>query len=323
MAEHLYLGIDGGQSSTIALIGDEHGVVVGFGQAGPCNHVKSGRGEAKLRRAVLGAVTAAWRNSPLASKHLPEFESAFFGMSGGPEDKAAIIARVLRVRKLEVTHDAVTALVGATRGRPGIVVISGTGSICFGMNAAGATARAGGWGYVFGDEGSAFDTARQALRASLAMEEGWGRATALRDRVVAFTEARDVNEALHKWYTDEFPRSRAAKFARVVDECAGAGDKAARGILLHAAGSLATLVEHVRGRLFRPREEVLVSYIGGAFRSRILLERFRKSVRQSGNNRVAPPAFGPAAGALLAAYRAAGHFEKGGDIRLKNLPPEA
>jgi len=327
MAERLYLGIDGGQSSTVALIGDERGVVLGFGQAGPCNHVKASRGPAKLRRAVLGAVTTAWRNSPRSSPHssgrLPTFDSAYLGMSGGPEDKAAIIEQVLRAKRLEVTHDAVTALMGATEGHPGIIVISGTGSICFGMNEQGATARAGGWGYVFGDEGSAFDTARQALRASLAMEEGWGPPTVLRDRVVAFSTAKDVNEALHKWYTEEYSRSRTATFARVVEECAIAGDRVARGILRNAAGSLARLVEQVRRRLFRPKDEVLVSYIGGAFHSRILLDRFRQLVRAQasapGKNRVTPPALGPAAGALLAAYRAAGHR----DVRLRNLPPEA
>ncbi len=323
MAEHLYLGIDGGQSSTVALIGDERGVVLGFGQAGPCNHVKTSRGPAKLKRAVLGAVKTAWHNSPLSSRRLPTFDSAYFGMSGGPEDKAAIIEQVLHAKRLEVTHDAVTALMGATEGRPGIIVISGTGSICFGMNDEGATARAGGWGYVFGDEGSAFDTARQALRAALAMEEGWGPSTVLRDRVVAFSATADVNEALHKWYTEEYSRSRAATFARVVDECAQAGDRVARGILRNAAASLAHLVERVRRRLFRPKEEVLVSYIGGAFHSRIMLDRFRQQVRGQvsapGRNRVLPPALGPAAGALLAAYRAAGHR----DVRLRNLPPEA
>jgi len=318
----MFLGIDGGQSSTVALIGDDNGVVLGVGQAGPCNHVATSRGPAKLRRAVLGAVRAAWRNAPGTSKRLPEFDSAFFGMSGGPEDKAAIIREVIRARRLEVTHDAVTALMGATEGRSGIIVISGTGSICFGMNDAGETARAGGWGYVFGDEGSAFDSARQALRASLAMEEGWGPSTMLRDKIVEFTAAPgadiDANAVLHKWYTEEFPRSRVATFGRVIDECAIAGDRVARGILRHAASELALLVGRVRSSAFKPRDEVLVSYIGGAFKSRILLDRFRKLVRAQGPNRVMPPVLGPAAGALLAAYRAGGHR----DVRLRNLPPD-
>lgn len=318
----MFLGIDGGQSSTVALIGDANGVVLGVGQAGPCNHVATSRGPAKLRRAVLGAVQAAWKNAPVAGsgarKRLPEFDSAFFGMSGGPEDKAAIIREIIQTKRLEVTHDAVTALMGATHGRAGIIVISGTGSIGFGMNEAGETARAGGWGYIFGDEGSAFDTARQALRASLAMEEGWGPTTALRDRIVEFSGTRDTNGALHRWYTADYPRSRVATFARVVDECAMAGDHVARGILCHAAGHLATLIHHVRENIFKPRDEVLVSYIGGAFKSRILLDRFRKLVRAQGQNRVQAPALGPAAGALLAAYRAAGHR----DVKLKNLPQD-
>ncbi len=318
MPQKLYLGVDGGATSTVALIGDEQGVVVGYGESGPSNHVKKPGGAAKLRRAVLGAVRAAWENSPFGGSRRPILESSFFGMTGGPEDKAALIAKMIRSRRMEVTHDAVTALMGATEGRPGIIVISGTGSICFGMNSHGETARAGGWGYAFGDEGSSFDTARQALRAALAMEEGWTPKTALRDRILKFSSSPGINDAMHRWYTEEFPRSRVASFSREVDQAAIAGDRVARRILQNAALELSHLVERVRRRIFRSGEEVLVSYIGGAFKSRIMLERFRRLVRRQGLNRVVAPALGPAAGALLAAYRAAGR----NDVRLKNLPPE-
>jgi N-acetylglucosamine kinase-like BadF-type ATPase len=318
MSDRLYLGIDGGQSSTVALIGDEHGVVLGVGQAGPCNHVKARGGPAKLRRGVLGAVGAAWRHSPNGGKRLPFFESAFFGMTGGPEDKAAILAEIIRARNIEVTHDAVTALVGATQGRPGIIVISGTGSICFGMNERGQNARAGGWGFIFGDEGSSFDIARRGLRAALAMEEGWGPATALRDAVLKFSGTRSMNDAMHLWYTDDFPRSRVASFSRLIDQAAREGDRVARGILREAAAQLSSLVSRVRPRIFKRNEEAIVSYIGGTWKSRIVLDRFRKLVRAQGPNRVMAPALGPAAGALLAAYRAAGRE----DVRLRNLPPD-
>ena len=318
MSERLYLGIDGGQSSTVALIGDENGVVLGLGQAGPANHVKARGGPRKLKRAVLGAVGAAWTHSPLADKRRPPFESAFFGMTGGPEDKAAILEQIIRSRRMEVTHDAVTALMGATEGRPGIIVISGTGSICFGMNTKGQTARAGGWGYVYGDEGSSFDIARRALRAALSMEEGWGPATVLRDWILRFSDVPMINDAMHAWYTDEFPRSRVASFSRLVDQAAREGDRVARGILRDAAHSLALLVARVRPRVFKRNEEAIVSYIGGTWHSRIVLDRFRKLVRAQGLNRVVAPALGPAAGALLAAYRAAGRL----DVKLRNLPPD-
>lgn len=313
-----FLGVDGGQTSTVALIGNEQGVVLGYGGAGPSNHVQAAGGREKLRRAVLGAVNAAWSHSPFSGSRRPAFESAFFGMTGGPEDKAAIIGDLIRARRLEITHDAVTALMGATEGRPGIIVIAGTGSISFGMNAGGETARAGGWGYVFGDQGSGFDIARQALVAALRHEEGWGPPTALRERIMKFSGAADTNEALHQWYTADFPRPRVASFSRIVDEAARAGDRVARSILGSAAFELSQLVFRVRRRIFKPREDVLVSYIGGVFHSKMVLERFRRLVRAQAPNRVLPPALGPAAGALLAAYRAAGIT----DLKLRNLPPE-
>jgi N-acetylglucosamine kinase-like BadF-type ATPase len=313
-----YLGVDGGQSSTVALIGDENGVVVGYGVSGPSNHVQGPGGREKLRRAVLGSVSAAWESSPYsgAGKHLPQFESAFFGMAGGPQDKVEILGELIDARRLEVSNDAITALIGATEGQPGIIVIAGTGSIAFGINAQGQTARAGGWGYVFGDEGSAFGLARDALRAALRFEEGWGPATELRDRIVRFSEARDLDEALHKWYTLDFPRPRVASFSREIDEAAQAGDRLAREILRHGAAQLAELVEHVRSRIFTPEEAVLVSHTGGVWKSKIVRERFRNIVEEAGNNRVIAPALDPSAGALLAAYRNAGITE----IKLKNLP---
>ncbi len=314
-----FLGVDGGQSSTIALIGDERGVVIGYGAAGPSNHVAGPGGPARLRQALLTSVSAAWNNSPFGgTKGLPQFESAFFGMAGGAEDKVVLIRQWISARRLEVSHDAAGALIGATEGRPGIIVVAGTGSIAFGMNGRGKTARAGGWGYLIGDAGSGLDLARSALVAALRHEEGWGPPTKLRERLLAFTGATGLNEALHKWYTAEFPRERVASFSRQVDEAARAGDRVAREILRSGAGELAQLVARVRRRIFRPREHALVSYSGGVFKSTLVRDRFRRLVGQQGYHRVLPPALAPATGALLAAYCNAGRA----DVKLRNVPPE-
>src|SRR5207249_7827038 len=130
--------------------------------------------------AVSDSVAQACRTANLDPQNL-QFEAACVGMSGGPADKQAILSEILPARKLVVTHDALIALSGATGGEPGIVAIAGTGSIAFGRNGDGQTARAGGWGYIFGDEGGGFDITRQALRAALRFEEGWGPPTALGD----------------------------------------------------------------------------------------------------------------------------------------------
>ncbi len=163
---------------------------------------------------------------------------------------------LVQASRYTITHDAWIALAGATAGEPGVIAIAGTGSMAFGRNREDRTARAGGWGYAFGDEGSAFDLVRQALRAVLRSEEGWGPRTALRELLLESTGATDANALLHLFYTAEYPRQRVASFAPLVDQAAAAGDPVAQDILKHAAQSLATFVAAVRDQLFGPRETV-------------------------------------------------------------------
>ena len=301
----LYLGVDGGQSGTTAVIGDETGRVLGTGEAGPCNHASAAEGRAKLRRAVAESVAAAAAEAGLDPATV-RFEAACFGMSGGPDDKRAILAEVLRADRLVVTHDAATALAGATSTGQGIVVIAGTGSIAFGRNGVGREARAGGWGYVFGDEGGAFDIVRQALRAALRMEEGWGPATGLRAVLLEAAGAASANEALHRFYREDWPRSRIASLAPLVDRAASASDAAAQRILNQAAQELALLAASVRTQLWSAGEAVEVAYIGGVFESTALRERFRLLVEMEDGVRCMAPVDGPAIGALREALRASG-----------------
>ena len=300
-----FLGVDGGQSGTAALIGDDSGRILGEGEAGPCNHAQAGEGRAKLERAVTGSLAGACAEAGL-DPATAEFEAACFGMSGGPDDKQDILARILRAKKLIVTTDAVTALAGATAGGQGIITIAGTGSIAFGRNAEGRAARAGGWGYIFGDEGGAFDIVRQALRAALRMEEGWGPPTGLREILLEATQSTSANQVLHRFYTDEWPRSRVATVAAIVDQAAINGDPVAQEIVGAAATQLAMLAASVRTQLWKPGAAIDVAYIGGVFQSRMLLERFRFLVEMEEGARCGPPLHGPSEGALLEAYRGAG-----------------
>jgi N-acetylglucosamine kinase-like BadF-type ATPase len=301
----LYLGVDGGQSSTTAVIGDEAGTVIGSGRGGPCNHVGAAEGRAKFIRAIGGCIAMACAEAGLDPASV-EFESACLGFSGGPHDKEALLDEILRARKRSVTTDAVIALTGATGGRPGIITIAGTGSIAMGRNASGRIARAGGWGYIYGDEGGGFDITRQAVRAALRHEEGWGPPTVLRDILLSETGAKDANEMMHDLYTTDFPRPRIASFSKLVDQTAREGDLVARNIMTNAAQQLATFTSAVRSQLFEPEEPASLAYIGGVFRSEILLERYTMLVELEDGNQLHPPLYGPAAGALIEAYRADG-----------------
>jgi N-acetylglucosamine kinase-like BadF-type ATPase len=241
------------------------------------------------------------------------FTSACLGFSGGPADKEAILQEILPSDRTMVTHDALIALSGANCGEPGLITVAGTGSIAFGRNASGKTARAGGWGYVFGDEGGGFYIVRQAVRAALRFEEGWGDATSLRRMFLDAAAASDINQLVHRFYTPEFPRPRLAAFAKLVDDAAENGDAIAREILNEAARDLAIIAAAVRVQLFEKADPARVAYIGGVFRSRTVLATFTELVGKS----VAPPIYGPAAGALLEAYRAAGV-----PCTLSNVPAE-
>lgn len=304
MAE-CYLGVDGGQSRTKAVVGDAEGRIVGRGGAGPCNHVGAAEGRAKLTGALTEAVDQALE--PLGvNLATARFAAACFGMSGGPADKRRIIGELVRAERIDVTTDAAIALLGGAAGAPGVVVIAGTGSMAYGRNSDGRVARAGGWGYVFGDEGGAFDIVRQALRAALRHEEGWGPATALTELLLAESGAADVNDLLHRFYTDAFPRPKVAAYSGLVDRAAAEGDPAALDVLRKAGEELAGYGLAVRGNLFLAHEEALVVRVGGVFESGFVRDRFDGCLRRHGGCEPCEPKFDPAAGALIGAYRLAG-----------------
>jgi len=288
-----FLGVDGGATATRAIVGDETGRIVGEGKSGPSNSARD-----------LTAVLREAANTAMHDEEL-EFEAACFGLSGGAESKEPAVREAVRAKRYSITHDALIALVGATGGEPGVVTIAGTGSIAFGRNSEGRTARAGGWGYAFGDEGGAFDIARQALRSALRFEEGWGAKTALAAALIEAGGARSADDLLHRFYAGDFSRARVAGFAPLVDEVARSGDAVAIDIMNGAAQALATIAVAVRAQLFAAEEAVVVSYIGGAFHSAILLERFRMLIELNDSNRVVAPKYRPAEGALLEAYRIA------------------
>jgi N-acetylglucosamine kinase-like BadF-type ATPase len=300
-----FLGIDGGQSSTTAVIGDESGRILGSGRGGPCNHVGASEGRKKFTHAVGGCLKIACEQARL-DPHMVTFERVCAGFSGGPEDKADYLRELIRAHQYETTTDAVIALAGATAGDPGMICIAGTGSIAYGRNRDRKFARVGGWGYIFGDEGGGFDLTRQALRAVLRHEEGWGPATILREMLLAETGASNANDLMHRFYTTDFPRPVIASYSVLVDAAANNGDAIARNLIVNAAQQLATAVSAVRMQIFDRGEPAKTAYIGGVFKSEMLRERFRLLVELEDGNAVIAPQYGPGVGALIEAYAGTG-----------------
>jgi N-acetylglucosamine kinase len=223
---------------------------------------------------------------------------------------------MLETGDLLVTTDAAIALAGACGGGAGIITIAGTGHISMGRSADGRLARAGGWGYLFGDEGGGFWTACEAVRAAMRVHENWGTPTTLHARLLEATGHTDANDMMHDLYTAAWPRKRIAALSRIVDEEAANGDAESLHILHRGAAELLTISAIVRRNLFSETEPVRLSPIGSVWNSSPLRDRFVALwTAANPRNSFAPPALGPAAGALLEAFRIAAT-----PVELHNLP---
>ena len=119
----LFLGIDGGQSTTTAVIGDDSGRILGSGRGGPCNHVGSDEGWKKFSTAVGGCLHVACEQAALDLASV-SFERVCAGFSGGPGDKIEYLKQLVRANDYDTTTDAVIALAGATAGQPGMICIA-------------------------------------------------------------------------------------------------------------------------------------------------------------------------------------------------------
>jgi N-acetylmuramic acid 6-phosphate etherase len=237
-AEELCLGIDGGGTHTVALLGGRGGVVLGRGTAGPSNRQAVGteRALAALDEAVSAAFAAAGRTrGPVAS--------ACLGLAGAdrPEDQVVIREWAERVRlagQVEVTSDAAILLAAGTPEGWGLVLIAGTGSIAFGRAADGRRARAGGWGHLLGDEGSAYALVMSALQAVARAADGRGPATSLTGRLLARLGVSQPQGLIAVVYRSGRDRADLAALAPLVVEAAE-DDAVAAGIVEEEAQELA------------------------------------------------------------------------------------
>lgn len=300
----LFAGIDAGQSSTTAVVLDEAGILRGRGEAGPADHVDeppdSTRAADACRRAVGAALTAAGEavDAPLAAVVIGL--SGYAGAWHGVEP-------VFATEHLRYEHDAPIALAGATDERPAAVVIAGTGSACYGESFAGRTVVLGGYGFLFGDEGSSFAIARSAIAGAMRATDA-GVTSDLGEAALAYFDVPDLRALGRAVSLREISRPRVASFARVVHDAARLGDPAARAIVDEAAGALAALavraVELLDGSETTP---VPVAFVGGGFaNAEFRAATERRFAAATPHGRAIPPQREPAVGAALLAFDLAG-----------------
>ncbi len=241
------IGIDGGGTKTVGLLATDTGECITKVQTGPSNyHVVGIEKTHEVLNEIITRLTTHYGKTPLQS--IP----VCIGMAGlGREDDRIVIGKIcdqIGISKNRIlTHDAHIALVGGTEKHAGVIVISGTGSIVYGINESGKEVRTGGWGYLLGDEGSGYDIALKGLQAIARAADRRGRPTLLTDLILQRIMLNTPNELIG--WTQAASRDEIAQLAGLVFEAAELKDERAIQIVDDAFSELACAVETVTVQL--------------------------------------------------------------------------
>ncbi len=305
-----YLGIDGGGTKTDVLLIDELGTVLASHRAGSAYYPETGIDA--LEALVTNAVEATLQQGAV---HASELTYAFIGLPAYGEDSGIlarldrIAAAVLPADRHRCGNDMVCGWAGALGGADGINLVAGTGSIAYG-EWEGRRARAGGWGELFSDEGSAYWIARQALTLFSRMSDGRASRGVLYENIREhFRLDNDLDLCAAIYGPPPLSRRALAALAPLVAQAAAAGDGQAQNIFESAAEDLCDLVHAVRDALMPSLPTPMpVSYSGGLFRfGDTVLGKFRARL-YAGPRQYAftAPKLEPPAGAALYAAKLSG-----------------
>ncbi|MEA3108054.1 MAG: hypothetical protein QOI88_2659 [Gammaproteobacteria bacterium] len=305
-----YLGVDGGGSKTEFVLIDESGRVLATRREGPAYYLETGVEALKTMLASgIHATLAQGTVSPT------DLTYAFLGLPSYGEDSRLLdvldraASPTLPQAMYRCANDMVCGWAGALGGRDGINIVAGTGSIAYG-EFAGRSARAGGWGELFSDEGSAYWVAREGLNLFSRMSDGRAELGPLHRLIRDHFHLRgDLDLCAAIYGPPPLTRSGVAGLAQIVAQAARAGDTQSRRLFDSAAKELAALVDVVRGKLNAPHHLSLpVSYSGGMFQfGDLVLDPLRSAL--CGSERAyefVAPIMSPGGGAALYAAKLSG-----------------
>ena len=274
------LGFDGGGTKTECVVLDASGKVIGEGRSGPSNPLRCGFDAAF--RSLSEAAAEALKTASLQTKNMT---SVCAGLAGAGRRNVVrpvldFLAQEFPQAVAQVITDYEIALEAAVGAGPGVVLIAGTGSAAYGRNAAGLTARAGGYGPWLGDEGSAFEIGRRAVAAVARTRDQAAPATLLADMIPAVLGCPDWDELTQR--ISKNPDEIFPALFSVVAAAADAEDSAAKEILFTSAIGLGSLAMIVVRRLGMKDQEFPLVKCGGVFGHSLMLDALLDSVVASG-----------------------------------------
>jgi glucosamine kinase len=263
-----FLGIDGGGTKTRCVIGDDTSLL-GTGSSSSCKVQRVG--EDCARDALSAAVHEACLQAGISPRQISR---TCAGITGSGRIEIASVMRSLISGivsgEIEIIGDVEIAFEDAFGTGPGVIIIAGTGSIAYGKNSHGDTARAGGWGSAISDEGSGYWIGVEAVRSALRGQDRGANPTLLQSLIKAL-EAMDTNDFIVRVNSNPLP-DFAALFPTVLS-AADAGDPIAHEILFRAGHELANTAEIAIRRLFPRAEDFSIATHGGILSSSALTRK--------------------------------------------------
>ncbi|WP_158634031.1 N-acetylglucosamine kinase [Radiobacillus deserti] len=327
--KELYIGIDGGGTKTQCVVGNSYGDILAFVEVGSTN-IKSNPPafiESQIHL-LLKQVMEQIDITPECIKGI------FVSTAGG--DRREDVARWKQwmtsfheqlTCPILVSNDAVSALKSGTASSSGTVLIAGTGSIVYAVpEEAAPPIRVGGWGYLFGDEGSGFAIGREALRSIMKAYDGRGEKTELTETIMEFLHLQHPSGFVTAIYESTSPRQTVASLARPVLKLASTGDPVAVQLVgKEIEGLLDLLRASVRHHSALLHDPLVLT--GGLFQSSYFKQRFVQAIEQNNlHKELIFPTFPPVVGAYLYMLEKSGHpniRERVGRSWLENIGIEA
>lgn len=298
-----YLGVDGGGTKTVAILMDESGNTLRRIKEGPGNAAVLDRGTmAQLIRSILDNILGG---EGVQKIHWGTF--AFAGV-GRPKERRNVddIIRASGITNYTLTTDAASQHYAVFGEESGILIASGTGSICLARNHDGEYLQIGGWGYLLGDEGSGFYIGRQAIRFAIQDAEQNNVTSKLTWQLISFYGLKAPEDLISIIYSSKNPHRLIASCAQLVCDCAANGNEAASQIVDNAVSALLKLVRDA-GRYFLNKKRIKIALTGSILNEKsIVCQRLKKMIEIQGRNFIyAKQELHPAAGAVLQSMKKA------------------
>jgi len=292
------MGIDGGGSGVRVVTATPDLAICGQSEGPAANPSVIGTDAAAVT--IQAAMRAALDAAGLAADQIA---AVGIGVAGAATTHSAgwlrqVVATVMPQARIISSTDYEIALVGALGRREGVLVLAGTGSLAYGVNAAGQSALAGAWGYLLDDAGSGYWIGIQALQAVARAADGRAPTTALTPALLGPLGLHEAQDLVPWLYRAAAPRTREiARLAPLVLEAAEAGDPVAEGIVSRASSELALAARTIIRRL--DMDAPPIAFAGGLLTNDTLLSR--RLCAALGLDAAPVPRYPPVIGAALLA----------------------